>query len=375
MFFDSTPLSQTNFNRYENYFDRNIKRNNYDNIPLSIYAEPYMDGDESFVGDVIDITSAKKETFDPAKQSDGEIGDFSQGNRGDCYFLSALKALSLTDNGKKTIKNSIKDNGDGSYTVVLPGALKVKEKMEKNGVDCPITGEYKISAELLNQAMNTDLYASGDIDVVILELAMEEYLAQVDVITKDLDMETADIFVSGVRNVDGDDTLSGGLCNDAMFVLTGKKSDIYTVFMDEEVIAEEEGGLSRLVSADDDIDVYAGESIRKNKSIISTNYNHRAENAEELRQFLEECTGESRYAMTASFKVDDDGNILDRNSDGEGHALSVKRVTKDSVELINPWDTSKTVVISKEDFVKKVRTFTRTDMENQFSGKSDKLAA
>jgi hypothetical protein len=55
-----------------------------------------------------------------------------QGSIGDCYFESSLAALANSNPG--VIKNAIKDNGDGTYTVTFPGdkdhPIKVKAPTE-----------------------------------------------------------------------------------------------------------------------------------------------------------------------------------------------------------------------------------------------------
>jgi len=44
----------------------------------------------------------------------------TQGTIGDCYFLAALSAVAQTN--PELIRNAIRDNGDGTYTVTFPGA-------------------------------------------------------------------------------------------------------------------------------------------------------------------------------------------------------------------------------------------------------------
>lgn len=60
-----------------------------------------------------------------------------QGAVGDCYFLSAVASLAVTNAGKESIANMIQDNKDGSYTVKFPGAA-----------DEPITVKAPTAAEM-----------------------------------------------------------------------------------------------------------------------------------------------------------------------------------------------------------------------------------
>jgi hypothetical protein len=50
-------------------------------------------------------------------------GAVSQGQIGDCYYLSALSAKAYQD--PQAVKNMIKDNGDGTFTVSHPGQKEV----------------------------------------------------------------------------------------------------------------------------------------------------------------------------------------------------------------------------------------------------------
>ena len=43
---------------------------------------------------------------------------------GDCFFEAALASLADTKQGQQLIKNMIKENKDGSYTVTFPGDPK-----------------------------------------------------------------------------------------------------------------------------------------------------------------------------------------------------------------------------------------------------------
>ncbi len=67
-----------------------------------------------------------------------------QGEIGDCYFLGALAALASSRQGKESIRNMIKDNGNGTYTVTFPGA---KGK--------PVTVEAPTDAELARYAQGS----------------------------------------------------------------------------------------------------------------------------------------------------------------------------------------------------------------------------
>ena len=107
-------------------------------------------------------------------ESDGKIGSFHQGSGvGDCWFLSMLNNYSSTPDGEKNIEERIKNNNDGTYSVILQNPFEQTKKEE-----------YKISkTELSNwgtfsyeDAFKSKRFSSGDIDVRIMEIGMNKML-------------------------------------------------------------------------------------------------------------------------------------------------------------------------------------------------------
>ena len=82
--------------------------------------------------------------------------NFSQGQIGDCWFLASIAAVKRSPKGQKVLDNTIKDNGDGTYTVKFKGAKEA----------------YTVSAL---EIMSKDDYAYGDLDVRILEIAANKH--------------------------------------------------------------------------------------------------------------------------------------------------------------------------------------------------------
>lgn len=83
-------------------------------------------------------------------------GDFYQGDIGDCWFLSSIAAVKRSPKGQEILNNMITDNKDGTYTVKFKGADK----------------EYTVNA---CEIFDKRIYASGDLDVRILEIAAEKH--------------------------------------------------------------------------------------------------------------------------------------------------------------------------------------------------------
>ncbi len=59
----------------------------------------------------------------------------AQGNIGDCFFEAALASLANSKQGAETIRNMIKANEDGSYTVTFPGDKKSPVDLNKEDLD------------------------------------------------------------------------------------------------------------------------------------------------------------------------------------------------------------------------------------------------
>jgi hypothetical protein len=78
-----------------------------------------------------------KEAHGPLFNHDVAPGDVGQGGIGDCFFLSSLAAVAQRK--PDVIKNAVKDNGNGTYTV------NFKERQKDGSVkDVPVTVDGKI---------------------------------------------------------------------------------------------------------------------------------------------------------------------------------------------------------------------------------------
>lgn len=88
--------------------------------------------------------------------SNGHIDDFKQGNFGTCWLLASLKALSLSPKGAQIIKESVKENPDGTVTVTLKGVGK----------------SYTFSKEEIDGNSHLSL---GDLEARAIEMAFTSY--------------------------------------------------------------------------------------------------------------------------------------------------------------------------------------------------------
>lgn len=286
-------------------------------------------------------TSKKKPIFNFSNNvSDGKIGNFRQRKTGDCYLLSSLVALSKTTVGAEILKNNIKKDKAGGYRITLPGAIMCKNDYMKNGKKCYITGEYHITkADIQRARKQYDKYSSGDLDVLLYELAFEKYRKEV-LKTNRANNQNSEYNMAGQYTGNGtmNDPLKAGQTQDATFILTGHKSKVYSIS-------------SENVAAINSEDI---KSINVQEEKIS----QRA-----TRKILEKMAKEpKRYAMTFYLK-------LDSGKPEYGyHALSVTRVEGNRVYFVNPWNSKKEFSLTKDEFFRAAYNVTVTDF-----GKDDTL--
>lgn len=290
-----------------------------------------------------------------------------QKGRGNCYFMAALNSIKNTPNGYKTLQNNIKINSDGSVTVRLPGAIAIRKAYQKEGKKCEVTGIYTITPEALQKAANNagSSYSKGDLDIIVYEIAMENYRAEM-VKTQEMNITLFQDDHSAEKRVDhlgSEDYLSGGKPYDAVFILTGEKSDIYeaskskmnnlTLYDDGKYGYITEDQLNQKTTAQRKV---ASDSTQTSKgflpsiSMSTEEVNSSTDSESEFHNMLDKYAGhEKEYALTVSVKVAKDGED-NSTKKGGGHALSVVKITKDTVYVSNPWHPDKIEPIPRKQF-------------------------
>jgi len=230
----------------------------------------------------------------------GKIESFAQGNTGDCWALTGLKALSGTKEGAKEIKNAISQDENGNVTVNL------KRTNEK----------YTFSPEEINKAQGKKAF--GDPDVIAFELALEKHREK---LLKDPN------FKEGNKNIEQsvgsgtlEEPLDGGYPSEVFALLTDKKNVL--------------------------------------KLLNPKTYSKPSKEADTIinnLMYLKEINP-NRNAVAVSF-IKKEGPVITH------HAYSVEKVDKEYVTLSNPHNSLKGIKIKRKDFVKNCATMSFVDME------------
>ncbi len=220
----------------------------------------------------------------------GEIDDSRQGQQGDCWLLSGLNSLSYSEKGREIIKNAIKNNEDGTYTV------------DFKGIDTEVT----ITKEDIAAARRSGKYSSGDDDVLLMELATERVMDKI----RDGEMDDVPEFLEEAAG-DGDSSIWAGSLRDIIFLLTGDNTK-YAV--DEDKMSE------MLDELENNPENYA----------MTTSFDG-TENGGSYT--VQDVNGKPVELVT-------------------NHAWSVKSVSGDTVTIVNPWDSSIEYTIPKSEFLK-----------------------
>lgn len=258
----------------------------------------------------ISDSSTQTTSNEPVK-GNGKIENTKQQKTGDCYLLSAVNALSYTDEGKKAIKDALewKDNGDvtvhfkggaGNYTVTHEEINKILKEQNENGP-------------------NTYKYSSGDVDMIALEKGFEKLFDDVSKgkfqFTESGYSQTEDLRKD---KAEWGRVLDGGNEHQVMALLTGKKSEII--------------------------------GLNDNTKNILDNYNGK------------------NVALTFSWNCTQQDEISIKDINGEEvsligeHAYAIKDATSDTITVINPWDSSKEIKMSRETFDNNVGLMCICDM-------------
>jgi len=299
--------------------------------------------------------------------SDGVVGSSMQGTRGDCFYLAEINALRNTKDGQKILNNNIRRNNDGSITVTLPGAVKIRQGYAAKGLKCEVTGTYVITAEALAKAEKQagKSFSKNDMDTICLEIALENYRAEMVKTNKiNGNKETSGNYTAegAVSHVSSTDLLYGGQTYDAGFILTGNKSDVYYNGKKYNNVQRYTDGQYGYVTRDQMLKQTQISAGIRTKGISEINYLGKEE--KDLNNMLRKYEGhEGEYAITCSVRIKKKGSDGVTPQDA-GHALSVVKITADTVYVANPWHPDKIEPIPRNDFTKMAYSMSAMEVRN-----------
>ncbi|MBQ9245399.1 hypothetical protein IJ182_03930 [bacterium] len=237
---------------------------------------------------------------------DERIGYSRQGNTyGDCWLLSGISSLSYTDAGQKIIKDAISSNPDGSYNIELKG----------------IDSSVNVTQDELEYAYNSGKYSKGDRDVLLMELAFEKAIKGIkngdySVIRNPRDLTVTDTKDKNIRNY----VLDNRNFEDVMFLLTGHNV----------ATAVNTPTFAYKSCIDSDMDLL---EQHPGKAAVTISFSGSKElKGTEIKDIY--------------------GNVVYKLSAAGGHGFSVKSVDGDYVTIVNPYDSSKEYVVTRETLYK-----------------------
>ncbi len=309
---------------------------------------------------------------------DGEVGSSRQGKRGDCYLLASINSIRNTEDGQAIFKKNIKQNSDGSITVTLPGAVAIRNQYLKEGKGngCEVTGVYHITQDALQKAIANAgrSYSKGDLEVIALEIAMENYRAEMVVTKQNLGDTGKEAYTAeaATNHLDGRDFLGYGQSYDATFILTGQKSEVYSCKKNKyNNVKPYKGGEYGYITREE-MERREAFNLGSNRLVAAkgmsevTNVTHRDS---DLQRLLDKYQGhEDDFALTFSVRVAKNGPDGATKAGG-GHALAVVKITDSTVYVSNPWYPDKIEPIPRGQFEAMATGFSATPMsEKKVSG-------
>ena len=350
-------FNSDNYFNYEGAYNVLIK-NNIKSLNKSIFDNIFIETVNEKDDKPFDITSIKHKIslkFLKWTAYDGKIGHFKQGTSGDCYFLSSLQAISNTKGGQKIIADSIK-KVNNTYKVQFAGAIKVKNNIERQIRNkqirgkCYISGNYTITPNEIKIAQEnnkkTGKYSTGDLDVLIFELALEKYRKELK-LTRDSSPELKNLSpqsaeYGGMGN-SYNEAMNGGHGFDAMFLLTGEKSLYWSTNQDKNKLKPYVKGKYQQITRKDFISGNYSIEHRKVYEATAETYGTQT-GAKKRHELLTSLEGQGdKYGITVGVRY--------KTEFSEGwHEITVEKVTSEYVYISNPHDNNIIEIVPRNEF-------------------------
>ncbi|MEI8378014.1 MAG: hypothetical protein WCF95_05710 [bacterium] len=301
--------------------EKKLKLDEYSSIPSESIFSKFIENPSSYhkIG-ISDAYAMFLQDMDPTNSlQDGIIGSFKQGCVGDCWFLARLKSIQEKD--PELIKNLIKNNGNGTFSVKFPGAEKpfdVTEEELKSGKIKIGKSEHKLS--------------TGDKDVRLLEIAAVKALG-----------EDSKTFLKGSNGDNFRNLFYPKADNFVLAPMVTKKEEkqfkncatkYREVFEKYNKSVENNAPPQEIKHYDELLKYYKYAAISAEQTLVP-----------DIKEKIQKVVDDPNCIVNVSFLSVPKGTSLEKD-----HLYSVKK-EGDSFILTDPWDTSKEIKIGIEELL------------------------
>ncbi len=223
----------------------------------------------------------------------GVIDEFQQGVINDCWLLGGIKSFSYSEKGSKILKDAIKNNDDGTYTVSFKAL----------GFDITL------SDKDLDKARKSNEYSSGDDDVLLLEVSIQKAFEKV----KNENIDVPDSLYEHIT--DSDNTIDYGSFRDLAYIFTGEIADVYQTKYDDF----------------DDVMSYIADDVNNGNTLATCVFQGENNGYDPL--VVRDVNGEKVTLTPYS-----------------SHLFAIKEINDDNVIIINPYDSEEEITLSRKVF-------------------------
>ena len=247
------------------------------------------------------------------QKSDGKLGNIEQGRIGDCWLIASAKGL--FDKNPELFGKVLQIDANGNTTVNLKGVNKT----------------YQFTSKDIDEAIKNKKYATGDRDMIAIELAFEKFRKDSIKEQKNTPRNPLGLYYMGVEGYyeSMNSYLDGGTPRNAIEVLTGKKVTSLTKTGDSNIIYED--NVAKLETLDE--------------------------------KYLKKYYDDPNKLILISM------DISKEKYREEKHGFIFKSYDENNIYLIDPNDTSKIVTKKKEEFYKRLLRVDYTDLNSPINPK------
>ena len=240
------------------------------------------------------------------------------------------------------------------------------------GAECIRAGVYRITQEALQKAIGNAgrSYSSGDLEVIALEIAMENYRAEMVATTKIYGGDDSNNHSpeSEVNHLDGRDYLSSGWSYDATFLLTGQKAEVYKCSANKLKNPQPyQDGKHGYITVEE-MNRRSKYDLKKEYGAVAkgsmSEVTHVTNRDSDLQRMLDKYQGhEKDFALTFSVRVAKKGPDGHTKAGGL-HEITVVKITDSTVYVANPWHPDKIEPIPRNEFERMATSFSATPINN-----------